>query len=91
MEDVKYSEPYADGFLVDGIFGEYGEEVRKKCMKDGKLKKGYSTQRKVLEKFPGNDSRSRVLREGLMHLLDNVLFVPEPHRKGYWHQRLAAK
>lgn len=91
MEDVKYSEPYADGFLVDGIFGEYAEEVRKKCMKDGKLKKGYSTQRKVLEKFPGNDSRSRVLREGLMHLLDNVLFVPDPHRKGYWHPRIAAQ
>lgn len=60
-------------------------------MKDGKLKKGYSTQRKVLEKFPGNDSRSRVLREGLMHLLDNVLFVPDPHRKGYWHPRIAAQ
>ena len=26
-----------------------------------------------------------------MHIIDNVLFVEDPHRKGMWHPRIAAQ
>ena len=91
MSSGRYSEPYIDDSLIDGVFGDLADKVRSRCMKDGRLKPEYSTQRKVLEKFPAKDGEQAVLREGLMHIIDNVLFVEDPRRKGMWHPRIAAQ
>ena len=91
MTSGRYSEPYIDDYLWDGVFGRLAGDARRKCLADGRLKAAYSTQRKVLAKFPGQDEDSKVMRDGLMHIIDNVLFVPDPRRKGYWHPRIAAQ
>ena len=91
MSSGRYSEPYIDDSLIDGVFGDLADKVRSRCMKDGRLRPEYSTQRKVLEKFPAKDGEQAVLREGLMHIIDNVLFVEDPRRKGMWHPRIAAQ
>ena len=91
MSSGRYSEPYIDDNLIDGVFGDLADKVRSRCMKDGRLRPEYSTQRKVLEKFPAKDGEQAVLREGLMHIIDNVLFVEDQRRKGMWHPRIAAQ
>ena len=91
MSSGRYSLPYIDDFLIDGVFGEYAAEVKKKCVKDGRLRGRYASQRKVAEAFPGQDGKSVALKNGLMHILDNVLFVEDPKRKGFWHPRIAAQ
>ena len=53
-------------------------------MKEGRLLPAYATQRKVAARFPGDDERQTRLREGLMALLDDVLFIEDPRRKGYF-------
>lgn len=58
-------------------------------MKEGRLLPAYATQRKVAARFPGDDERQTRLREGLMALLDDVLFIEDPRRKGYFHPRIA--
>lgn len=91
MSSGRYSEPYMDDSLIDGVFGGLADKVRSRCMKDGRLRPEYSTQRKVLEKFPGKDGEQTAIREGLMHIIENVLFVEDPRRKGMWHPRIAAQ
>lgn len=58
-----------------------------------KLKEVVDTQRKVkthfdsLEENPSN----RRLRDGLMGLIDDVLFIEDPYRKGHYHPRISAQ
>ena len=91
MSSGRYSQPYIDDFLIDGVFGEYAAEVKKKCVKVGRLRSMYASQKKVAEAFPGRDGKSVALRSGLMHIIDNVLFVEDPVKKGFWHPRIAAQ
>ena len=91
MSDGRYSSPSLDEANLDRLFGERKELFVKKCLKNGKLRPEYSTQRKVTEKLSGNDGDTAALREGLLTLLEDVLFVEDPRRKGWWHPRIAAQ
>lgn len=91
MSSGKYSVPSTDDSHIDRIFGDLADKVRKQCLKDGRLRPAYSTQRKVAEKFQGDDPDTMAIRNGLMHLLDDVLFVEDPRQKGMWHPRIAAQ
>ena len=58
-----------------------------------RLKEVVDTQRKVKNHFDAledNDSNRR-LRDGLMGLLDDVLFIEDPYRKGHYHPRISAQ
>lgn len=57
-------------------------------MKEGRLLPAYATQRKVAARFPGDDEHQTRLREGLMALLDDVLFI-EPAPQGLFPPRIA--
>lgn len=81
--------PHTDDALLDRLFGDLAAEVRTGCLHDGRLTPEYSTQRKVMQLFPDSDDRSKRLREGLLKLLDDVLFVADPYREGYLHPRIA--
>ena len=59
-------------------------------LKNGRLRPEYSTQRKVVDRFPGKDEKSTRLREGLLSLLDDVLFIEDPRHKGRFHPRISA-
>ena len=85
----RYTTPAPDEHTLGELFGDLAGEVRATCMKEGRLLPAYATQRKVAARFPGDDERQTRLREGLMALLDDVLFIEDPRRKGYFHPRIA--
>lgn len=89
MSDGRYSSPCLDDGLLSEIFGQGRvTDIKKKYIKDGKLRAGVSTQAKVAAKFVSPESVK--IRDGLMRLLDEVLFVEDPVKKGYYHPRIAA-
>lgn len=88
--DGRYSTPAPDDELLHELFGELADQVRMTCLKDGRLRAAYATQRKVAERFKGDGPLETRLREGLMNLIDDVLFIEDPRRKGYFHPRVAA-
>ena len=66
-------------FLVKLPYGLYG------------LKEEFSTQRNILSYFrERNDEHSEWIREGMMRLVENVLFVEDIHREGMYHPRIMA-
>ena len=92
------AEPYiADWFLGD-FFGEYTEEVKSRFLQDKdygtySLKPEYSTQRKIADFFETqekNDKNNRICN-GLLGLVDNVLFIEDPIEKGKYHPRISAQ
>lgn len=86
----RYTRPDPQPWILDELFGDLAEEVRTTCLRDGCLRPEYALQCKVAERFAGGDPRSVRLREGLMTLLDDVLFIEDPRREGYFHPRIAA-
>lgn len=50
------------------------------------------TQRKIVGYFSGaSDDMSILIRDGLMRLIDDVLFLEDPDRPGYYHPRISAQ
>ena len=80
-----------DDAVIEEIFGDLAAEVKSKYIKDGKLVPAVATQRKAVEKFAGDDDKSTRLREGFLTLLDDVLFIEDPRKKGYYHPRISAQ
>lgn len=72
-------------------FGELAGEVRRDFMADGRLRPEYDTQRKVAARLRGGDAHTVRLREGLLSLLDDVLFIEDPRRRGCYHPRIGAR
>ena len=84
-------------FLHD-FFGEYTDEVRNRFLKDVgygryKLAAGFTSQREVANYFgtqEKNDKNTRICN-GLLGLIDQVLFVEDPYEKGKYHPRISAQ
>lgn len=87
----RYTTPPLEEWILDRLFGDLANEVRTRCLRQGRLRNEYASQRRVAEAFRGDDERTVRLREGLLRLLDDVLFVEDPYRKGYYHPRIAAQ
>lgn len=90
MYGGRYSTPLLDDWVLKEIFGELTEKVKAEYIKDGRLIQEVATQRKVEALFAEENAESKRLKDGFMWLLDDVLFVEDPHRKGYYHPRIAA-
>ena len=86
-----YSTPMTADWALGEIFGDLADEVRSKYIRDGRLAPEVNTQKKVVALFDGDDEHSRRLRDGLLGLLDDVLFIEDPRRKGYYHPRISAQ
>ena len=91
LSDGRFTTPPLTDEVLTGIFGDLAGEVKAKYIKEGKLVPAVATQRKVVEKFKGEDEKSTSLREGFMTLLDDVLFIEDPRKKGYYHPRISAQ
>ena len=91
MAVTDWSKPLTYDWVLWEMFGDLAEEVKEKYIKDGVLAKGYETQRKVAENLKGDDPKTVRIREGLMNLLDDVLFVEDPRQKGCYHPRISAQ
>ncbi len=83
----RYITPIINDDTIGQFFGDRAGEVWEKCIRDGQLRPFCSTQRKVAEKYADDQP----LRDGLMGLIEDVLFIEDPHRKGYYHPRIAAQ
>lgn len=86
-----------DGFLGD-FFGEHTDEARSRFLVDAgygryRLKPEFDTQRKVADYFatlPADEKNTRICN-GLLGLIDQVLFVEDPYEKGKYHPRISAQ
>ncbi|MEG2218389.1 MAG: 4-alpha-glucanotransferase [Muribaculaceae bacterium] len=70
-----------ENFLVDKGYGRYG------------LKEFVNTQKKVVEYFTtqDNNERNTTLRDALLGLIDNVLFIEDANIKNTYHPRISAQ
>ena len=90
--------PYImDSFLPD-FFGEYAQEAKERFMYNVsygryKLKDPFTSQRAVAEYFATQEDneKNRRLCDGLIGLIDQVLFVEDPYEKGKYHPRISAQ
>lgn len=93
-----YTTPYImDSFLHD-FFGPYTDEARKTFMYSVgygryKLKDPFTTQRAVAEYFETleKDEKNTRLCNGLLGLIDQVLFIEDPTEPGKFHPRISAQ
>lgn len=89
--------PFLPENLLVSLFGAEAPAVIKtylKKKKDGKyqLKAAYETQQQIKASFAAGSLEPETiqLRNKLYSLCSEVLFVPDPHQKGYFHPRISA-
>ncbi len=95
--DVQTNPLILEWMLTD-FFGEYTEEAKNLFLdriggdRYG-LKTSVNTQEKVEEYFSrleANEKNDR-LKNALLGIIDDVLFIEDPYRKGHYHPRIAAQ
>ena len=89
LSDGRYTTPPLDEQTLGAIFGDLADEVRRDCIRGGRLVASCSTQRGAAARYPGDGEHDRRMRERLLTLLDDVLFVEDPYRRGHYHPRIA--
>ena len=91
-----YTRPFINDKIVDRLFGIHAAYVRdnflvRKAYNLYDLKETNDTQHKVAELFNGRrDENSLWIRDGLMRLITNVLFVEDPRQAEMYHPRVGA-
>ena len=89
-----FTKPFINDRLVDRLFGIHAQYVRDNFLVRRAyglygLKSEYDTQRKVAEAFAERrDESSLWIRDGLMRLISDVLFVEDPHHPDMYHPRI---
>ena len=89
-----FTKPFVNDRLVERLFGIHAQYVRdnflvRKAYGLYDLKPEYDTQRKVAEAFAERkDESSLWIRDGLMRLISDVLFVEDPHQHDMYHPRI---
>lgn len=88
-----YTKPYITDAVVDDIFGGLAEEIKSRYLLDSGygfyiLKPEVNTQQKVAALLWQPECSD--VREGLMKLIDDVLFIEDPYRRGCYHPRISA-
>lgn len=89
-----YTKPFVNDRLIDRLFGIHAQYVRdnflvRKAYNLYDLKEEYDTQRKVSAYFADrHDESSLWIRDGLMRLISDVLFVEDPRQPEMYHPRI---
>ena len=89
-----YTRPFINDRLIDRLFGIHAQYVRdnflvRKAYNLYDLKEEYDTQRKVSAYFADrHDESSLWIRDGLMRLISDVLFVEDPRQPEMYHPRI---
>jgi 4-alpha-glucanotransferase len=89
-----FTRPFINDRLLDRLFGMHAQYVRDNCLVRKAyglygLKEEYDTQRKVEAMFAERrDENSLWIRDGLMRLISDVLFVEDPHQPDMYHPRI---
>lgn len=91
--------PFIQDWMLTDLFGEYTHEVKEQFLEQRedvggyRLKEFVNTQRKVEEYFSRlatNDKNTRI-KNTLLNLIDDVLFIEDPYQKGHYHPRISAQ
>ena len=91
-----FTQPFINDRVLDRLFGMHAQYVRDMFLIPKGyglyyLKPEYDTQCKVADFFQGrNDESSLWIRDGLLRLLTNVLFVEDSIQHGMYHPRIMA-
>lgn len=89
-----FTQPFINDRIVDRLFGIHAQYVRdhflvRKAYNLYNLKEPFDTQRKVAAYFSdSHDESSLWIRDGLMRLLSDVLFVEDPRQAEMYHPRI---
>lgn len=90
--------PFIMDYFIGDFFGEYTDEVKQRFLNDAgygrwKLKTEFNTQRKIAEYFANleKDDKNNRICNGLLGLIDQVLFIEDPVEKGKYHPRISAQ
>ena len=88
--------PFINDRVIDRLFGIHAQFVRDNYLIPRSyglydLKAEYDTQQKVRTAFEGRgDENSLWIRDGLYHLVSDVLFLEDPHHPEMYHPRIGA-
>jgi len=85
-------------WMLTDFFGPYTMQAKEKYLRHVggdryELQPFVGTQKQVADYFatlPKDDENTRIC-EGLLGLIDNVLFIEDPYEKGKYHPRIAAQ
>ena len=92
LPDLRYTRPQATDKVLAELFGRDAAEVKRRYLADGALLPEAATQRAVQALFGERpDRRQRRIRDGLLRLLDDVLFIEDRERQGHYHPRIGAQ
>ncbi len=89
-----FTKPFINDRLIERLFGIHAQYVRDSFLVRRAyglygLKAEYDTQRKVAAFFAERrDENSLWIRDGLMRLVSNVLFVEDPRQPDMYHPRI---
>ncbi len=93
-----YLNPYIHEQFLPDIFGKHTQYVIANYLETTdtwqvyRMREAYNTQRKVQEAFRDkNDPDSILIRDGLYHLISNVLFIRDPRQTDRFHPRIAVQ
>ncbi len=93
-----YTTPYITDYFLGDFFGEYTDEARERFLTSVgygryKLKPEFDTQRKVAQYFDAleKDEKNTRLCNGLLGLIDDVLFIKDREREGHFFPRVSAQ
>ncbi len=101
FDQDRFTRPYIRAYMLHDFFGEYADEVRRTYLFETEedqfsLKPEYDTQQKIFSHFSAlggknkNSQKNILIRDSLMSLLNEVLFVHDPYSPyPAWHPRIA--
>ena len=85
-------------WMLTDFFGQYSEEAKEMFLHHiggdrYMLQDFVDTQRKVVDYFDSweQNERTERMRDGLLGLIDNVLFIEDPYEKGKYHPRISGQ
>lgn len=97
LDDSRHLRPYIAQWYIDNLFGQYSDEVKKRYLDHTQdnhytLKETNNTQRKIVAIFEEEEanSKSDIIRSGLMTLCNDQLFIRDPKDGERFHPRISA-
>ena len=93
-----HTNPYIMDYFLQDFFGEYTEEAKSRFLYERSpyrygLKEEFDTQAKVVEYFKNaeQNDKNEKLKNALLGLIDDVLFIEDAEQKGKYHPRISAQ
>ena len=85
-------------WMLTDFFGEYTQEAKERFLDHLAgdryvLKQEFNTQQKVEDYFTPQETNEKNdrLKNALLGIIDDVLFIEDPYQRGHYHPRIAAQ